>query len=138
MRAMCALVAVSALWATPPLTTIQDVLYKADGTPFNGLLIIEWRSFEASDRSNIAMQQLTVPIVNGLLRVKLVPTTTATPPTTYRVRYNSEGKVQFEENWAVPPSATPLRVRDVRVASPVSGSPETGTIQIADVAGLLA
>jgi hypothetical protein len=28
------------VWAAPSLTTIQDVLYKADGTPFQGLLII--------------------------------------------------------------------------------------------------
>jgi hypothetical protein len=137
MRAMCALLAATTLWAAPPLTTIQDVLYRADGTPFQGLLIIEWRSFEASDRSNIAMQQLTVPIVNGVLRVRLVPTTTATPPTTYRVRYNSGGRVQFEETWAVPPSAAPLRVRDVRVAGPSAPAPETGTIQIGDVAGLV-
>jgi hypothetical protein len=136
MRAMCALLAATTLWAAPPLTTIQDVLYRADGTPFQGLLIIEWRSFEASDRSNIAMQQLTVPVVNGVLRVRLVPTTTATPPTTYRVRYNSGGKVQFEETWAVPPSAAPLRVRDVRVAGPLPPAPETGTLQIGDVAGL--
>jgi len=32
------------VWAAPPLTTIQDVLYKADGTLFQGLLIIEWRA----------------------------------------------------------------------------------------------
>lgn len=124
------------LWAAPPLTTIQDVLYKADGTPFNGIVLIEWQGFEASDRSNIAPQQLTVPIINGVLRVRLVPTTTATPPATYRVRYNSEGKIQFEEIWAVPPSTTPLRVRDVRVASPPEASQQQ-TIQLSDVEGLL-
>jgi len=124
-----------AMWAAPPLTTIQDVLYKADGTPFNGVVFIEWKGFEASDRSNIAPQQLTVSVVIGVLRVRLVPTTTATPPTTYRVRYNSDGKVQFEETWAVPPSATPLRIRDVRVAAPAAGQQAT-TVQISDVAGL--
>ena len=30
------LVCASAIYAGPPLTTIQDVLYKADGTRFNG------------------------------------------------------------------------------------------------------
>ena len=28
--------------AGPPLTTIQDVLYKADGARFNGTLTISW------------------------------------------------------------------------------------------------
>ncbi|MCS7315287.1 MAG: hypothetical protein NZ554_07435 [Bryobacteraceae bacterium] len=138
MRATWGLVAAATLWATPPLTTIEDTLYKADGTPFNGMVFIEWRGFEASDRSNIATHQVSVRIVNGLLRVRLVPTTTATPPTTYRVRYNSEGKVQFEETWAVPPSATPLRIRDVRVAGPSSPAPQQQIIEITDVAGLSA
>lgn len=138
MRATWGLAAAAALWATPPLTTIQDTLYKADGTPFNGIVFIQWRGFEASDRSNIATHEVSVRIVNGVLRVRLVPTTTATPPTTYRVRYNSEGRVQFEEVWAVPPSAMPLRVRDVRVAGPSSPAPQQETIQISDVAGLSA
>ena len=34
--------------AEPPLTTIQDVLYKADGTRFNGYVQISWNSFEAA------------------------------------------------------------------------------------------
>lgn len=138
MQATWCMLAATALWAAPPLTTIQDTLYKADGTPFNGIVFIQWRGFEASDRSNIATHEVSVRIVNGVLHVRLVPTTTATPPTTYRVRYNSEGKVQFEEIWAVPPSATPLRVRDVRVAGPSSPAPQQEVIQISDVAGLSA
>jgi len=127
------------LWAGPPLTTIQDVLYKADGTLFKGVVFIEWKSFEASDRSNIATHSLTVPIVNGVLRVQLVPTTTATPESKYSVRYNSDGKIQFEETWAVPPSAVPLRVRDVRIAAPpVTPPPLTEPIQESDVVGLVA
>ena len=51
--------------AQPPLTTIQDVLYKADGTRFNGFVQIGWTSFEAGDTSNIATQFRAVRI-NGL------------------------------------------------------------------------
>ena len=48
----------SALWASaalaaPPLTTIQDVLYKADGTRFNGTVTVSWTSFQASDQSTM-------------------------------------------------------------------------------------
>jgi hypothetical protein len=48
LRALLAggLLATSAV-AVPPLTTIQDVLYKADGTRFNGTLTISWSSFDA-------------------------------------------------------------------------------------------
>jgi hypothetical protein len=128
-----------ALWAVPPLTTIQDVLYKADGTPFDGTAFIEWKSFVAVDNSYIAAHNLTVPVVRGILRVQLVPTTNAIPPTSYRVRYNSEGRVQFEETWVVPPSTTALKLKDIRVAAPVVTPPPPSTeIQESDVVGLLA
>src|SRR5947209_12351384 len=104
-------------FALPPLTTIQDVLYKADGTRFNGNLSISWTSFEAIDRSAIAQQATTVTVVDGNLRVQLVPTTTANPSAFYSVKYSSDGRIQFNETWAVPSSVSPLRVRDVRVAS---------------------
>src|SRR5512147_2189311 len=101
----------------PALTTIQDVLYRADGTRFTGTMFIRYNSFLAGDTSNIATANLTLPIVNGVLRVQLVPTTTATAGAQYSVTYNSQGIDQFTEVWAVPPSALPLRVRDVRVSS---------------------
>ncbi len=125
--------AVGALWAAPSLTTIQDVLYKADGSLFSGLLFIEWQGFQTLEGSNIPTQRVTVRVVNGVLRVQLAPTTTATPPTFYRVRYSSDGRVQFEETWAVPPSARPLRVREVRVAI---GAAQSDLIGIGDVSGL--
>jgi hypothetical protein len=128
--------------AAPPLTTIQDVLYKADGTPFNGMLLIEWKSFDASDASAIATQSVTVPITNGVLRAQLVPTTTAAAGTYYRVRYSSDGRIQFEETWAVPPSSAPVKLRDVRVASPQQGAitppPADTQIRESDVVGLSA
>jgi hypothetical protein len=123
-------------FAAPALTTIQDVLYKADGQPFNGTLTISWNSFQSADNAAIVMQEFTVKVINGNLRVRLVPSATATPPINYLVTYNSDGRIQFRERWSVPASATPLRVRDVRVPSTGSaggggagpgGSSGTGT-----------
>src|ERR1700694_2746095 len=71
----------------PALTTIQDILYRADGTRFSGTMFIRWNSFLAGDTSNIATANLTLPIVNGVLRVKLVPTTTATAGAQYNITY---------------------------------------------------
>jgi hypothetical protein len=113
--------------AAPVLTTIQDVLYKADGAPFNGTLTISWNSFQSADNSAIVMQQFTVKVINGNLRVRLVPSATGTPPIDYSVTYNSDGRIQFQEMWSVPASATPLRVRDVRVPSTGSAGGGTGT-----------
>jgi hypothetical protein len=126
-------------FAAPPLTTIQDVLFKADGTRFHGTLSISWTSFEAIDHSAIAQHTTTVTVVNGNLQVQLVPTTTATPAAFYTVVYNSDGLVQFQETWAVPSSVLPLRIRDVRVAvpGPVGLAPVIDTVQESDVIGLI-
>jgi hypothetical protein len=129
----------TSLFAAPPLTTIQDVLYKADGTRFNGTVTISWSSFEAIDRSAIQQQTTTVTVVNGNLQVQLVPTTTASPAAVYTVVYNSDGLIQFQETWAVPSSVQPLRVRDVRVATAgaVGADTVTTTVQESDIVGLL-
>jgi hypothetical protein len=129
--------------AAPPLTTIEDVLYKADGSKFNGVAFIEWTSFQAADFSNIATQSVTVQISEGALRVRLVPTTNAVPTAYYRVRYYSDGRIQFNEIWAVPPSDKTLRLRDVRVPSSsaagevVPPAGEQTQILESDVVGLL-
>jgi hypothetical protein len=136
---LCTLAPSSKLGATPPLTTISDTLFNADGSLFNGVVVISWPSFEASDTSNVAAETLNVPISNGVLYVQLVPTTNADTAAVYTVQYTSLGVTQFTQAWAVPPSAIPLRVRDVLLpAGSISGSaPAVATIiTIADVTGL--
>jgi hypothetical protein len=145
-RLLCAALALGpSLEATPPLSTIEDVLFTADGNRFNGLMIVSWQSFEAADASNVAAAVKRVTITNGMLYVQLVPTTNANTPAIYTVQYNSNTKLLFTEAWTVPPSASPLRVRDVRLApgsitgsgTPPSSPPGTSTsVQISDVVGL--
>jgi hypothetical protein len=129
--------------AAPTLVTIQDVLYKADGSRFTGVAFIEWQSFVTADSSNIATQSVTVEIVNGNLRVQLVPTTTASNGAYYSVKYSSDGRIQFTETWSVPSSTTTLRLSDVRTGSSSSGSSSNSTsgssdVLITDVIGLAA
>ena len=120
--ALFILLAPVTLIAQPPLTTIQDTIYKADGTRMNATAVITWNSFEAVDQSDIGMQTITVPIVNGSLYVQLVPNTTATPSQPYTVTYSSDGLIQFGETWMVPPSTSPLRIRDVRTGTTAGGN----------------
>ena len=129
------------LWAAPPLSTIRDTIYRANGSPFTGKLVIEWRSFEASDTSFIAKNQLELQITDGFLNARLVPTTTAAGNAYYRVRYfSANGTIEFSEAWAVPPGTAPLRVRNVRIADPLlNPGPQVGNIievTIADVTAL--
>jgi hypothetical protein len=141
--AMLTVVAATMTEAQPALTTIQDILYRADGTRFNGEIFISWNAFQAGDTSNIATAQVKLPIVNGVLNVQLVPTTTASAGANYQVTYNSEGVFQFNQVWAVPPSSIPLKVSAVLVASGtvVGGGGGgvgaiTGTVTISQVTGL--
>jgi len=138
--ALCALFSTMA-WSQPTLTTISDVLFKADGTRFNGLANFTWISFESGNGSNIAQQMKTVRIIDGNLFVQLTPTTDAVPAAQYLVKYSSDGKIQFEENWAVPASTTTLLVRDVRTSQPTlptgGGAGGVTAIQESDVTGLV-
>src|SRR5229473_3037740 len=91
--AACALFS-AITWAQPSLTTISDILFKADGTRFNGLAQFAWVTFESGNGSNIAQQTKTVRIIDGNLFVQLTPTTNAAPPAEYSVKYSSDGKIQ--------------------------------------------
>jgi len=126
------------LQATPPLTTIQDTLFTADGNRFSGVVTIWWDSFDASDASNVAAETRRLKISNGNLYVQLVPTTNATTAAVYKVKYSSAGSALFTEGWAVPPSTSALRVKDVRLPpGSVNGSTGPSTIvQMSDVIGL--
>ena len=130
------------LLAQPSVTTIQDTIYKADGSRFDGTAVINWITFDASDASNIGQQSLSVPIVNGAFYVQLVPNNNAHPTNVYTVHYNSAGLEQFTETWSVPASTVTLRVRDVRVDPNAPGGPggTTGPASIAEtqVTGLSA
>jgi hypothetical protein len=123
----------------PPLTIIQDVLYKANGARFDGIAQISWNTFQAADGSEVPKQLVNLRVINGNLRALLVPTTNALQPVTYTVKFNADGHTQFVETWAVPPSAAPLKLRDVRVTSTAPGNVEegpSGPIDISDVIGL--
>ena len=140
--AACALLSAIA-WGQPNLTTVSDVLFKADGTRFNGLAQFTWVSFESGNGSNIAQQSTTIRIIDGNLFVQLTPTTDAVPPAQYSVKYSSDGKIQFQETWAVPSSTATLRVRDVRTTQPIfpsgGGGGVGGLTEIleSDVTGLV-
>ena len=57
--AMILAAAAMIMQAQPALTTIQDILYRADGTRFNGEIFINWNAFQAGDTSNITAGQIS-------------------------------------------------------------------------------
>jgi hypothetical protein len=114
---------------TTGLTTIQDTLFRADGTRFNGTLTINWVTFDATSLGTVVQQSRTVQVVNGNLQIQLVPNATATPPANiYTVNYQSSGYQQFAENWTVPASTTPLTVSAVRTGSTTTSAGGAGGV----------
>jgi hypothetical protein len=113
-------------WGQTGLTTIQDTLFKADGTRFNGTLSIHWSTFDTTNPGTVVQQSTTAVVVNGNLQVRLVPNAAATPPANvYTVHYQSDGREQFGETWTVPVSTIPLQVSQIRtgtLSAPNSGS----------------
>ncbi len=132
---------------TPGLTTIQDKLFKADGTLFNGTLTIQWSTFDMTNVGTIVQQSTSVAVVNGNLLVQLAPDATAAPPANvYTVQYQSDGREQFAETWTVPASSVPLTVAAVRTGTQAASGGGTGsgssgnqtTITESSVVGLVA
>lgn len=116
-------------WGQTGLTTIQDTLFNADGTLFHGSLTIQWTTFDANNIGTIVQQSKTVTVVNGNLLVQLVPNSTAQPPANvYTVQYQSDGREQFAETWAVPVSTFALKVAEVRTGSQVISGAAGGSI----------
>jgi len=148
LRRMLALTALCGLAVCQTgLTTIQDTLFKADGTRFNGTLTIQWSTFDAVNIGTIVQQSKSVQVVNGNLMVQLVPNAGAQAPANiYTVHYQSDGSQQFAETWTVPVSTQALTVAAVRTGSLVVTATQGGTgtsstqapIPEADVTGLQA
>lgn len=72
-----------------PLTTINDVVYLADGMPAQGVLLISWPEFTTASGQAVAAGTTSVTLgAGGALSVNLVPNQNATPANTvYTVVY---------------------------------------------------
>lgn len=134
--------AICAFAQTSTLSQIQDTVYTSTGAPFNGTVVITWTG--TASTSGTAPFNTSVKISNGVLSVLLAPSTNITPVAYYQAVYNSDdGLTTWTETWAVPPSATPLTLSQVRVTNTSgsgsgsgSGGTTSGQIQIGDVVGL--
>lgn len=88
----------------PTLTTINDILYRADGTPAEGTVLISWPSFQTSGGDVVAAGNLSVTIgPAGAFTAQLVPNVGASPAGTFYVVVSQldDGTVRTEY-WAVP------------------------------------
>ncbi len=119
------------------LSVINDTVSNPDGTPFNGTLALTWTGTSAS-ANGAAPYSTSVKIYNGVLSIRVVPSTTASPAAFYLAVYTSgDGRTSWVETWQVGPSAAPLNLSQVRSTVPNAvAAPTSATLGIGQVTGL--
>ena len=93
-------------------TQVTDTIYRADGTPATGTVIVSWPAFTNSAGQSVPAGSTSAVIpAGGLLNVSLAPNAGATPMGAYytAVFHLDDGTVS-REYWVIPVSATPVHV----------------------------
>ena len=87
--------------ATPTLTTVSDTVYRADGSPAAGTLLISWPPFTTAGGQPVAAGTESVTLgAQGALSVALVPNAGANPAETYyTVVYQLNETIAAVEAW---------------------------------------
>ena len=108
---------------SPSLTTVADTVYRADGTPASGVVIIVWPEFTTGAGSFIAAGATNVTLgANGAMSVAVAANVGANPAGVYyTVVYQLQPAEVRTEYWVVPVSTSPVNLAAVRV-SPGSGT----------------
>jgi hypothetical protein len=89
-------------------TTVQGTVYRADGTPASGTLLISWPAFTTPQSQAIAAGSTSATIgADGFLSVNLTPNAGSLPSGNYytAVYHLNDGTVS-SEYWVVPSSGT--------------------------------
>ncbi|MGH9528875.1 MAG: hypothetical protein ACRD2S_03045 [Terriglobales bacterium] len=109
---------------TPALTTVSDIVYRADGTPAGGTLLISWPAFNTADGHTIAAGTNSAVLgAGGALSIQLVPNIGATPSATfYTVVYQLDDGTAKTEYWVVP-TTSPSTIAAVRTTPGSPGQP---------------
>ena len=112
---LAGLVAMTVSAQTLPTTTISDTVYRADGTPAGGTLLISWPEFTTAALGAVAAGNTSATLGSGgALVVGLVPNANATPANTvYTVVYQLDDGTVKTEYWVVPTNS-PTTISAVR------------------------
>ena len=106
----------------PATTQVKDTVYRADGSPAQGVLLISWGGFTTADGKPVAAGNTSATIgANGALSVNLVSNAGAAPANAYyQVVFQLSDNSVHTEYWIVP-AESPATLAQVR-ATPGTGS----------------
>jgi hypothetical protein len=105
------------------MTAIHDVIYRADGTPAHGMLLITWPAFTTADNKPVAAGSLSMAIAeDGEVDLSLAPNAGATPGGSFYKVLVKSGSETSTEYWTVPAttSTTIAAIRTSVVPSSVA------------------
>jgi hypothetical protein len=101
--------------AEPAKTVVSDTIYRADGSPASGTMVISWPAFVTADGKPVAAGSMNIKIGHdGAVNIPLVPTQGATPSGTYyKVVLNLDDGASSQEYWTVP-TLSPTSIAAIR------------------------
>ena len=106
----------------PALTSVVDTVYRADGTPATGVLVITWPAFVTAGGTAVAAGETNVTLgTNGALNVGLASNTGATPPGIYYSVVYQLGPGEVRTEYWLVPTSSPATLAQVRT-TPGSGT----------------
>lgn len=122
------------IYAQVTTTTVQGVIYRADGSAATGTMIVTWPSFSTANSQAVASGSTTVAIgQDGFVSLNLAPNAGASPAGSYYtvVYHLSDGTVS-KEYWVVP-AATSASIAQIRAKLvPASVAEQDATKQYID------
>ena len=96
-------------------TAIQDTVYRADGTPASGSVVVSWPAFTTAGGQAVAAGNTSVTLgPNGALSLALTANVGATPDGSYytAVLHLNDGTTS-QQYWVVPVSPTPVTLATI-------------------------
>lgn len=96
-------VAVGNSWAQTAKTQVVDSLYRADGTPAQGMLLISWPAFTTANGEAVAAGSMSVKIgAQGAVNIALFANTGSLPASSYKVTLKLTDGTTSDEYWTIP------------------------------------
>lgn len=87
----------------PALTQISDIVYRADGTPAQGTITLQWPGFTTSAGQAVVAGELSVNLgPGGTFSASVAPNAGSSPATYYKVVYHLNDGTTSTEYWAIP------------------------------------